>query len=484
MHVAKFDETPINKDAAKNGILTPPDLREHAAVNVRCWPSKPKDTAAIDLPTGLVPDWQERAVARLGELLDKNKALRVFMDICVRCGACADKCQYYLGTGDPQNMPVARAELLRAVYRRYFTLGGRLFPEANNAADLDEAMLDRWYTYFYQCSECRRCSVFCPYGIDTAEITMAAREIMASIGVSTKYVTEVVAKVYETGNNLGIPPAAWKDNCEFLEEDLEEETGVPLRFPVDDHGADVLLVPPSADNFANTDTMIGYAKLFHVLGVRWTTSTYCNEGGNFGLFLNFANLRKVNQRILTAARMLGVKTIIWGECGPAWRAGILTPTLNGPMDMFDPPYPYHISQYIVDMLQKGALNGKIDKTANDDLLVTYHDPCNPARAGQLIEEPRQVVRASCNRFVEMPADTIREKTFCCGAGGGLLTDELMPIRMAGGKPRAMAVKHVQANYLATPCAICKAQLPEVMKYWDVPVKVGGVIDLLANALKL
>ncbi len=76
------------------------------------------------------------------------------------------------------------------------------------------------------------------------------------------------------------------------------------------------------------------------------------------------------------------------------------------------------------------------------------------------------------------------KTFCCGAGGGLLTDELMPIRMAGGKPRAMAVKHVQANYLATPCAICKAQLPEVMKYWDVPVQVGGVIDLLANALKL
>jgi hypothetical protein len=34
------------------------------------------------------------------------------------------------------------------------------------------------------------------------------------------------------------------------------------------------------------------------------------------------------------------------------------------------------------------------------------------------------------------------------------------------------------------CAICKAQLPESMHYWDVPVKVGGVIDLLANALKL
>jgi Fe-S oxidoreductase len=149
------------------------------------------------------------------------------------------------------------------------------------------------------------------------------------------------------------------------------------------------LVPPSADNFANTDTMIGYARLFHALGIRWTTSTYCNEGGNFGLFLNQANLQKVNKRILDAARMLKVKTIMWGECGHAWRAGIYTQTLNGPMDDFDPPYPYHISQFTVQMLRKGALNGKIDKSANDHYVVTYHDPCNPARAGQLIEEPRR-----------------------------------------------------------------------------------------------
>jgi Fe-S oxidoreductase len=482
--MARFDEKPILRDPAVDGLLRPPDLREAASGAVRCHPSKPKDTRAINLPAERVPNWQAAGVAKLGELLESNKALRVFMDICVRCGACADKCQFFLGTGDPQNMPVARAELLRKVYRRYFTPGGRWAPGAAAAADFDEATLDEWYTYFYQCSQCRRCSVFCPYGIDTAEITTAAREIMAAVGVSTKYVTEVVAKVYEQGNNLGIPPAAWKDNCEFLEEDVLEQTGAAVRFPVDDCGAEVLLVPPSADNFANTDTMIGYAKLFHVLGVSWTTSTYCNEAGNFGLFLNYENLKKVNARILEAARALGVKRIIWGECGHAWKAAVLTPALNGPMDEFDPPQPYHISQYAAAMIRKGALNGRIDKTANDAYVVTYHDPCNPARAGQLIEEPREILRACVNHFVEMPASAIREKTFCCGAGGGLLTDELMPIRMAGGKPRAMAVKHTKANFLATICAICKAQLPESMKYWDVPVEVGGVIQLLGNALKL
>ena len=481
--MAKFDETPIVKDPAVNGVLPAPKLRERASAGVCCYPSKAKDTDAIDLPSSLVPDWQKKALVRFGELLEQNQALRVYMDICVRCGACADKCQFFLGTGDPQNFPVARAELMRKVYRRYFTPAG-LFPELGGAADFDEEMLKKWYTYFYQCSECRRCAVFCPYGIDTAEITIAARDILATIGISTKYVTEVVAKVYKLGNNLGIPPEAWKDNCSFLEEEVKEETGLPVRFPVDEQGADVLLVPPSADNFANTDTMIGYAKLFHFLGIRWTTSTYCNEGGNFGLFLNFANLKKVNQRVLDAARMLGVKTIMWGECGHAWRAGIMTPTLSGSMDAFDPPYPYHISQFIVDMLHKGAFDGRIDKTANDEFLVTYHDPCNSARAGQLIQEPREIIRATCNHFKEMPAGTIRQKTFCCGAGNGLLTDEVMPVRMAGGKPRAMAVKHTGANYLATVCAICKAQLPESMRYWDVPVQVGGVIDLFARALKM
>ena len=111
--MAKFDETPIIKDPAEEGVLTPPDIREYASVDVRCWPGKPKDHQAIGLPVERVPDWQEKAITKLGELLENNKALRVYMDICVRCGACTDKCQYYLGTGDPQNMPVARAELLR-----------------------------------------------------------------------------------------------------------------------------------------------------------------------------------------------------------------------------------------------------------------------------------------------------------------------------------------------------------------------------------
>jgi Fe-S oxidoreductase len=290
-----------------------PPIKIRASEHLRCYPAKAKDMVKVDLPKEPVANWKEVMLKKMAEVLDRYRSVRLFMDICVKCGACANKCQFFLGTGDPKNMPVARGDLFRKVYRKYFTLGGRIFGKGEEAEELNDSVLRDWMTYFYQCSECRRCSVFCPYGIDTAEITMAAREIMAAAGIATKYVTEVVAKVYDTGNNLGIGPEAWKYNCAFLEEDLKDTEGVDVKFPVDEIGAEVLLVPPSADNFANTDTMIGYAKMFHAAGISWTTSSYCNEAGNFGLFLNYANLKKTNNRILEAARQLKVKKIYWGE---------------------------------------------------------------------------------------------------------------------------------------------------------------------------
>jgi len=290
-----------------------PEIKAGASKHAACYPAKEKDMAKIDLPKNRREDWKDAMLKKMAEMLDKYRSLRVYLDTCVKCGACADKCQFFLGTGDPKNMPVARADLLRKVYKKYFTLGGKIWGRANEAEDLTPELLQDWFVYFYQCSECRRCSVFCPYGIDTSEITMAAREIMAAAGIATKYVTEVVAKVYDTGNNLGIWAPAWKDNCQFLEEDLREIEGVDLKFPVDVVGAEILLVPPSADNFVNTNTMIGYGKMFHAAGISWTTSTYCNEGGNFGMFLDYANMKKVNNRILEAARQLKVKKVYWGE---------------------------------------------------------------------------------------------------------------------------------------------------------------------------
>ncbi|MCP5374351.1 MAG: (Fe-S)-binding protein [Hyphomicrobiales bacterium] len=454
----------------------------------------------LGFPGELVDGWQQKAVAKLGELLDKNRALRVYLDACVKCGACTDKCHYYLGTGDPKNMPVARQDLLRSVYRRNFTLMGKIAPGLVGARDLDEELLDDWYKYFHQCSQCRRCSVFCPYGIDTAEISMAARDIMDHIGKGQKYCNEIIGKVHKIGNNLGLPEAALIDTMEGLEEDVEEETGVAVKYPVNQEGADVLLITPSADFFAepHVDGLIGYGKVFHQAGISWTVSSYASEAANFAMFIgSYEQMHKVALRIRKAALDLGVKRIVFGECGHAWRVAYsFLNTLAGPWDFLDPKYPVpqHILEVTHDLIRRGAL--ELDPSANDDKVVTFHDSCNVARASRMgdmpggqFEIPRAVIKAAVNRFVDMPEDTICDKTFCCGGGGGLLTDDLLELRVKGALPRMEALQEVVdkhgVTHMAAICAICKSQFTKVMPFYGFDMDmVVSVHQLVGDAIQL
>jgi Fe-S oxidoreductase len=151
---------------------------------------------------------------------------------------------------------------------------------------------------------------------------MAAREIMDSVGLGQKYSNEIIGKVHKIGNNLGLPGPALLDTLQGLEEDVLEDTGVAVRYPLDEKGAEVLLVTPSADFFAepHVESLIGYGKVFHAAGISWTLSSKASEAGNFGMFIgNYEQLRKIALRIREAALELGVKRIVVGECGHAWR---------------------------------------------------------------------------------------------------------------------------------------------------------------------
>jgi Fe-S oxidoreductase len=104
----------------------------------------------------------------------------------------------------------------------------------------------------------------------------------------------------------------------------------------------------------------------------------------------------------------------------------------------------------------------------------------------LLEEPRFILRHVCPQFHEMPENTIREQTFCCGSGSGLGTDENLEMRLRGGFPRANAVRYVRnrfgVNLVACICAIDKATLPPLFEYWVPGVDVAGVHELVGNAI--
>ncbi|MCB1756385.1 MAG: (Fe-S)-binding protein, partial [Gammaproteobacteria bacterium] len=246
------------------------------------------------------------------------------------------------------------------------------------------------------------------------------------------------------------------------------------------------------------DGLIGYAKVFHQAGVSWTISSYASEAANFGMFIgSYENMQKLALRIRQAALDLGVKRIVFGECGHAWRVAYsFLNTLAGPFDFLDPKYPVpqHICEFTYDLMQKNALT--FDKSQNDHMTLTYHDSCNVARASRMGSEPggqftipRAILKAVCNNYYDMPANTIQEGTFCCGGGGGLLTDDLMEVRVKGALPRMEALKHVVVNHnvthMAAICAICKSQFTKVLPYYEFGMdQIVSVHQLVSNAIIL
>lgn len=464
--------------------------------------NNPREWSPTDEDWKLPENWKEIIYEGLKERLAKYRSLKVFLDTCVRCGACADKCHFYIGSGDPKNMPVLRAELLRSIYRRDFTVAGKLLGSVAGARDLTPEVLKEWYYYFYQCTECRRCSVFCPYGIDTAEITMIARELLNLIGLNINWVMEPVANCHRTGNHLGIQPHTFRDNIEFLMDELEDTTGVRINPSIMRKGAEVLFVIPSADYFADPGiyTFMGYMLLFEHIGLDYTLTAYASEGGNFGLFTSHDTIKRLNYKMYAEAKRLGVKYIIGGECGHMWRVvHQYMDTMNGPADFLEFPVSsltgtrfenaaatkmVHICEFTADLIRNNKL--KIDKKRNAGVVATFHDSCNPARAVGLLEEPRYILRNVLDEYYEMPEGTTREQTFCCAGGAGLGNDENMEMRLRGGLPRGSAVKDVQTkhgvNRLACVCAIDRATLPPLVEYWAPGVTVSGVHELVGNAL--
>ena len=508
--LAKVDHTPPKK----GWMDMPVELKEGRW----CYGSKPKDHEVLGLPNPrswspgdedwkLPENWQEIFLEGMRERLDKFRSFRLFMDICVRCGACADKCHFFIGSGDPKNMPVLRAELLRSIYRGEFTTAGKVLGKLAGGRKLTYDVFKDLFYYLFQCTECRRCSLYCPYGIDTAEVTMIGRELLNLLGCNIDWIAGPVANCYRTGNHLGIQPHAYHSMVEFFCEEIEEITGILPEPSLNRKGAEILFITPSGDIFADpgTFTAMGYLMLFHYLeglGLDITWSTYASEGGNFGSFTSHEMMKRLNSKMYAEAKRLGVKWIIGGECGHMWRVcNQYMDTMTGPADFLEVPKSpitgtvfenakshkmIHLVEFTADLIKHGKLN--LDLSRNDQYKLTFHDSCNPARGMGFFDEPRYVIQNVANNFNEMPINTIREQTFCCGSGSGLNTDEFMDMRMRGALPRANALQYVHdkhdVNTMACICAIDRATLTTLCEYWVPDVEVIGIHELVGNALIL
>lgn len=407
--------------------------------------------------------------------------LRLYMEICTKCGTCATVCPVYYGSNEKALNPPERSDLIRRIYKKHTSLTGKLFGGADGAEEFDEKDIEKWVKAFYECTGCRRCASFCPFGIDHSVITRKGRGILDKLGYTPETMQKVVEISLKTGNTDGASEAAFKSAIEFLEEEMKDEHGIAIKIPIDVKGVDYFYVPPSGDVLVNPEATMGLAKAFHALGMadNWTMSSKCFDGANYGLFTgNDGDMKADNKLYVDEAKDLGIKTMLMGECGHAHR--IMKMMMEKAKWWGDLPFE------IINCLQwtAGHINNnrlEFDKSKNPQP-VTYHDPCNFGRSCGITEEPRIILKASCADFREMYPN--RAENWCCGGGGGLSAmDTIMEFRMnISGKKKMEQIKETGAKYVAAACSNCKRQLMQLMEYHKTDVEVGGVHDMLSRSI--
>jgi len=405
--------------------------------------------------------------------------LDAYTRLSAKCARCTSACQLYETTREDRDIPCQRSELLLRVYRRYFTLAGSLKGRLFGGFDLTDDYLDEMGDAFYRCTACGRCKMTCPIGIDHSLITHLSRWLLAEIDLVPKALAVAMRKQLEgEGNTSGIPVPALKDTCEFLEEEFRDNFNVQIAYPFDVEEAEYVFFPAVSDFLLEPDTLMGNAAVMHTTGASWTIGTGNYDGINYGLFCSDWMLERIVKNVVAEARRLKARNILIGECGHATRSAWYIPTFGGP----DAPPVVSCLQYAHRALEDGTLPLSDRRITGP---VTYHDPCNIARRGRIIEEPREILRAICTDFREMTPN--RTENYCCGGGGGTVSvDEIRAFRTGPlGKRKAAQIQETGAKYVVSPCANCKKQLREVCEDNGLEgVEVVGLHDLLLRVIDL
>lgn len=403
-----------------------------------------------------------------------------YLRIRAKCSICSVDCQVYQASGDPRDIPCLRSELLLSVYRRYFTVSGMLKAPLFDDFHLTNESIDRMAEEYYRCTACKRCKLSCPLGIDHALITHLARWVLAEIDIIPKALVVSVREQLEgkTKNTSAIPLVGLKDTCEFLEEELDEiYPGAGIKFPIDVEGSEYVFFPAVSDYLLEADTLMGNAAMLKATETSWTIGSANFDGIDYGLFYSDRMWERIIVAQVEEIHRLGGRKMLIGECGHASRAA------KEGMANFIPKRDRVPVINIMELAYENFASGKLNLIRHAiSERTTYHDPCNIARKGWIVEQPRAILRHICSDFVEMTPRGV--DNYCCGGGGGTVSiDEIRKFRTSiGGKTKAEQLQATGAQIVVTPCANCKKQIDEVISDHKLEIERKGLHDLMLKAI--
>jgi Fe-S oxidoreductase len=420
------------------------------------------------------------------------------MEYCVRCNTCNEACPIYVSSGRQDiYRPNYRAEVLRRIYKKYFTTSGKLLGGFVGAdIDVNWQVITRLAELSYRCTVCRRCASTCPVGVDNALITRELRKLFSQeLGIAPDAIHKNgTMRHLQTGSSTGLNPAAFLDTIAFIEDDIEERIGRRIKIPIDKEGADILLIHNAGEFVAWPENPAAFAILFEAAGLNWTLSSEVMgyEGVNYGTWYDDVQYSRIAVAQVQAAKKLGVQKIVVGECGHATKAlveiadRVCVGELSIPRESCLPLLEW--------MVTSGAV--QFDPSRNN-FPVTLHDPCNMVRLMGIVSPQRTILKHIAPQFREMPDAGINN--YCCGGGSGfaIMNSYNFPQWRNNIASRKKAQQVLEAfsdcldpsipKYYCAPCSNCKGSARDaLLEHYRLKEKYnityGGLVELMVNAM--
>lgn len=459
------------------------DMKENQMANEE--PAAPEKLGAEEERKWSVKqEYTPEMLAEMEKLLPTkiNRVVAASMSGCIHCGMCSDACHYSVSIPDDKTLvPAYKLDRFRKWYKYRFDWTGRIFPSFVGAKPLTKELAEEmWDKLWGGCTMCRRCTYNCPMGVDYGMSVRAARGIMQQVGRVPVNLQETVDTHYNHGNNMAVPQDEFVETIEWIEEELQDEEGCEnFTIPVDKKGAQYFLTLNPREPKYYPLTIQASAKVLNAAGIDFTISSRYWDLTNYALFNgNDPDAKLFSQWQVDDVKRLGCEYLLAGECGHGYRS------LRWELPNWVGGVPFKITS-MMELMAKLVLEGriKLDKSVWAGTRFTYHDSCNIARSGGVIEEPRIVIRAAADDFVEM--EHWGERSYCCGGGGGALAmSEFSPRRIAAGKVKGDEIRATGANVVLQSCHNCTDQLKEIVDHYHIDAKVMNLAELLAPALVL
>ncbi len=411
-------------------------------------------------------------VKKIREIIEANDGARIrtWLDICSGCGLCADSCFYYQANENDVKLSPA--------YKVKNTLG-EIYKRKGN---VDRDFLKKCYDIlWFQCTMCKRCSLFCPFGIDIATMMSIARNICFSQGVTPKSLAEFTNNHKTTGNHMGLPAEELIEVCEWMEEETSEEfPGITI--PVDKKGVRYMYTINPREAVYYPQDIADAAIVFSFAEESWTMPSFGWDCTNLPMFAgDRATAGKAVQNVYSKAIELGVEKVVITECGHAYRSlQFEGPYMAGYADGKPPVEIIHMVRVMYEYLRDGKI--KIDPSKKIKEPVTYQDPCNVSRNGGLWKEGRAIISYLAEDFRDMAPNS--EYNHCCGGGGGIMPmgPDYKPGRMISGKVKADQIRETGAKIIFVPCHNCFDQINDLIEKYELDVEVVSFKEILRKIM--